>query len=306
MHSVLDFRRMRHFVAVAEELHFRRAAERLAMSQPPLSLSISSLERDLEVELFERRRQRVFLTAAGRHLLERARLILAEVEMTQTELRRAVDGRGGDLRIGFTASSGLMPFLHRALFQFRQDAPRVRVILKEMPSLDQIEALQQRELDVGILRKPDATSRNGVEFRLLCEDSLVVAVHDSHPIASLHAVRMDQLREESFISYPQNGIDTSYRESLLALAKVGNFFPTIVQEARDSSTIIGLVASGVGIAIVPDALRCIAMARVCFVTLQDASVRSALYCAYREEGASEATRMFSNTLAAGAETERAD
>ncbi len=92
MNPVLDLRRMRHFVAVAEELHFRRAAERLAMSQPPLSLSIKSLEQDLDVELFERRRQRVFLTAAGRHLLGRARGILADVEATRLELRVTAGG----------------------------------------------------------------------------------------------------------------------------------------------------------------------------------------------------------------------
>ena len=274
MNSVLDLRRMRHFVAVAEELHFRRAAERLAMSQPPLSLSIKSLEQDLEVELFERRRQSVFLTAAGRHLLERARGILADVETTRLELRMAAAGGGGDLRVGFTASSGLMPFLHRALFQFRKQAPRVKLTLREMPSLDQIEALQQRELDVGIVRKPDISRGREIGFRLLYRDSLVVAAHETHPVATLRTVRMRQLRDEPFISYPRVGSGTLYQDSLQALAKAGKFIPNIVQEARDSSTIIGMVSSGLGIAIVPAALRCIAMEKVRFVPLQDASARS--------------------------------
>ncbi len=301
MNPVLDLRRMRHFVAVAEELHFRRAAERLAMSQPPLSLSIKSLEQDLEVELFERRRQRVFLTAAGRQLLGSARRILADVETTRLELRRAAGGGGGDLRLGFTASSGLMPFLHRALFQFREQAPRVRLMLREMPSLDQIEALQQRDLDLGIVRKPEGSRHGEIGFRLLCRDTLVVAVHKTHRVAALRTVRMRQLRDQPFISYPRAGSVTFYQDSLQALAKAGKFVPNIVQEARDSSTIIGMVASGLGIAIVPAALQCIAMEQVRFVALQDASARSALHLACREEGVSEAAKAFRRGLIATAE-----
>lgn len=303
MSLVLDLRRMRHFVAVAEELHFRRAAERLAMSQPPLSLSIKTLEQDLEVELFERRRQRVFLTAAGRQLLERARGILADVETTRQELRAAAGGGGGDLRIGFTASSGLMPFLHSALLQFHEQLPRVRLILRETPSLDQIEALHKREQDLGIVRKSDAGRSGEIGFRLLCRDTLVVAVHETHAIAGLAGVRMRRLREEAFISYPREGSATPYQESLHALAKAGGFFPNIVHEARDSSTIIGMVASGLGVAIVPAALRCIAMDRVRYIELQDASARSALYLACRTEGASEAARVFGGLLIAQAEQE---
>ena len=292
---------MRHFVAVAEELHFRRAAERLAMSQPPLSLSIKSLEQDLEVDLFERRRQRVFLTVAGRLLLDRARQILADVETTRRELRMAAVGDGGDLHVGFTASSALMPFLHRALFQFREQAPRVRLVLREMPSLDQIEALQLRELDLGIVRKPVGLRGGEIGFRLLCRDTLVVAVHESHPIAALRAVRMRRLRDEEFISYPRSSSATLYQDSLRALAATGKFVPNIVQEASDSSTIIGMVAAGLGIAIVPAALHRIAMEQVRFVAIQDASARSALHLACREEGASEAAKVLRSGLIATAE-----
>ncbi len=301
MSSVLDFRRMRHFVAVAEELHFRRAAERLGMSQPPLSLSIKSLEQDLEVDLFERRRQRVFLTVAGRHLLGRARQILADVETTRRELRMAAVGDGGDLHVGFTASSGLMPFLHRALFRFREQAPRVRLKLREMPSFDQIEALQQRDLDLGIVRKPDGLRGREIGFRLLCRDTLVVAVHEGHPVAAFRAVRMRRLRDEEFISYPRSSSATLYQDNLRALAATGKFVPNIVQEASDSATIIGMVAAGLGVAIVPAALHRIAMEQVRFIPIQDASARSALHLACREEGVSEAAEVLRRGLIATAE-----
>ncbi len=287
---------MRHFVAVAEELHFRRAAERLGISQPPLSQSIQALEQELEVQLFERNRQRVFLTAAGRLLLERARRILAEVETARLDVRAVVGGGGGDLRVGFTTSASLMPVIHRALHRYRQATPRVRLALREAQSLDLIEALHKRELDVAILRKPGAAQGDHIEFHLVCKDALVVAVHESHPIARSRSVRMKRLREEAFISYPREAGLSLYQESLRTLAKGAAFYPNIVQEARDSSTIIGLVASGLGIAIVPSSLRCIQMEGVCFVGLSDASARSALYVAHRGPDASPSILTFRRLL----------
>ena len=289
MHSLLDVRRMRHFVAVAEELNFRRAAERLGMSQPPLSQSIQAVEQELEVELFERNRQRVYLTAAGRLLLGRARAILADVEATRLEVRAASSGSGGDLRIGLTASAGLMPLLHRALHRFRLATPGVRLLLQEMPSLDQVEALMRRELDIGLVRRQQPGTGSSVASRLLCRDTLVVAVHESHAIARLSAIRMRRLRDEAFISFPRGRGANLYQESLLALAKSASFYPNIVQEAQDSSAIIGLVASGLGVAIVPASLRCIHMEGVRFVDLLDATARTALYVAHRNQNVSGAT-----------------
>ncbi len=291
MSSLLDLRRMRHFVAVAEELHFRRAAERLRISQPPLSQSIQALERELDVMLFERNRQRVFLTASGRLLLDRARRILAEVEMTRLALREAGGGHGGELRIGFTASSGLMPFLHSAVHQFRQETPGVRLTLQEVPSREQLEALHKRALDVAILRKPQGQRSAGIAYDKLCEDMLVAAVHEGNPIAALPAVRMKRLRDEAFISYPRDSGISLFQE-IDGLARAASFYPNVVQEARDSSTIIGLIASGLGIAIVPASLRCIQLRGVRFVDLLDAGARSALYVACRNDApASPATRM---------------
>lgn len=298
MSSLLDLRRMRYFVAVAEELHFRRAAERLRISQPPLSQSIQALERELDVALFERSRQRVFLTAPGRLLLDHARRILAEVETTRLALRDAGSGRGGELRIGFTASSGLMPFLHGAMHRFRQEAPGVRLTLQEAPSREQLEALRKRALDVAILRQPQGQRNAGIACDKLCEDALVVAVHEDNPIAALPAIRMKQLRNENFVSYPRaSGI--SLFQEVDGLARAASFFPNVVQEARDSSTIIGLIASGLGVAIVPASLRCIRLRGVCFVDLLDAGARSALYVACRNDApASAATRMKGLLLAA--------
>lgn len=275
---MLDVRRMRYFVAVAEELNFRRAAERLRMSQPPLSQQIAALEHELRTALFERTRQRVVLTAAGRVLLERARLVLAEVERTRQELRAVVSGQAGDLRIGFTASAGLMPFLHRALESFRTDHPHVRVTMSELPSLAQLEWLHKRELDLGIVRKPPLRQGSGIRLDRLHQDRLVVAVHRDNPLARPGSIRIIELRDEPFIAYPrESGI--SLFQTIYAMATKAGFYPNVVHEARDSATIVGLVASGQGIAIVPSSLRCIQLDAVRFLDIRDSAAHSGLFLA---------------------------
>lgn len=281
MASLLDVRRMRYFVAVAEELSFRRAAERLRISQPPLSQQIAALEDELRTPLFDRTRQRVALTPAGRLLLGRARLILREVEKTREELRAAVAGEGGELRIGVTASAGLMPFLHRAVQAFRTGSPHVRVTMTELPSLAQLEALHKRELDLGIIRKPPLPWGGGVRLDRLHRDRLVVAVHRDNPLARLGTVRVAQLRGEPLIAYPREA-GISLFGAIYAMVTKAGFYPDTVHEARDSAAIIALVAAGQGVAIVPSSLRCIQLEGVRYLEIRDGVAGSALFLAELE------------------------
>lgn len=278
MASLLDVRRMRYFVAVAEESSFRRAAERLRMSQPPLSQQIAALEDELRTPLFERTRQRVVLTAAGRLLLRRARLILSEVETTREELRAVVSGQAGDLRIGFTASAGLMPFLHRALACVRTDHPSVRIKMSELPSLAQLESLHKREIDLGIVRKPPIRRGTGIRLDRLHQDRLVVAVHRSNPLAASGPLHVAQLRDEPFIAYPRDA-GISLFQTIYAMVTTAGFYPNVVHETRDSATIVGLVAAGQGIAIVPASLACIQLDDVRFMQIRDGAAHSALFLA---------------------------
>ena len=273
---------MRYFVAVAEELNFRRAAERLRISQPPLSQQIATLEEELRTKLFERNRQRIYLTAAGRLLLDRARHILSQVETVRQELQAASAGAGGELRVGFTASAGLMPFLHRATEELRGSLPGVRLSLSELPSLAQLEALHKRELDVGIVRKPPLRNSGGLDLIPLYHDRLVVAVHHANPVNQGSAVWIKQLRHEPFISYPREA-GISLFQSIYHLVTAADFYPQVVHEARDSATIVALVAAGQGVAIVPDSLRCIAVPAVRFLDLRDEAAQSTLFLA-RQSG----------------------
>ena len=278
MASLLDVRRMRYFVAVAEELSFRRAAERLRISQPPLSQQIAALEDELRTPLFDRTRQRVALTPAGRMLLERARLILRDVEKIRQDLRAAVAGQGGELRIGFTASAGLMAFVHDALQGFRSDHPHVRVTMSELPSLAQLEALHKRELDLGIVRKPPLRHGGGVRLDRLHEDRLVVAVHRDNPLAGRGPVRVAELRDQTFIAYPREA-GISLFQAIFSMVTKAGFYPNVVHEARDSATIVGLVAAGQGVAVVPSSLRCIRLDGVRFLDIRDGAAASALFLA---------------------------
>jgi DNA-binding transcriptional LysR family regulator len=164
-----------------------------------------------------------------------------------------------------------------------------------MPSLAQIEAVHRRELDLGIVREPPLRPGGGVEFGLLCEDALVLAVHTGNPIAAKRTIAMRQLRDEAFIAYPREA-GISLFQTVYDLAVAADFYPNIVQEARDASTIIGLVASGLGVAIVPAALRCIRMEGVRFVDLRDAAARSALYMIHRNDNGSGSTTTMRNLL----------
>jgi len=271
---------LRYFVAVAEELHFGRAAKRLRISQPPLSLQIQLLERELDAQLFDRTRQRTHLTAAGRLLLQRAKRVLADVEEARLEAKAAATGDGGDLRIGFTPSSGLMSFFHRSLHYFRQARPGVRLVLREMPSIMQIEAVHERSLDLAIVRFAALPQRRGLHVNLLCKDVLMVAVHESNALATNSSVTAKDLRDQRFIAYPREaGIGIA--QKVFEITNTAGFYPQIVQEARDSSTIIGLVAAGLGIGIVPSSLACIRMAGVRFIPLRDPTAHSPMYVASR-------------------------
>ena len=277
----MKFNQLRYFAVLAEELHFRKAAERIGITQAPLSLAIQELERELGGKLFHRTRRKVALTETGLILQDNARSILARIDRTVDEIRRVQAGEGGELRIGFTAASSLLSFFPSLVHAFRIKYPEIRVVLEDMPSMSQIRALQARELDAGIIRtaprfKPPAD----VTVTRLLTDPLVVAVDPTHPLNSRREISLSELREERFVFYPRS-YGVGIYDHFIQLCAKRSFVPTFVQEAREASTIIGLVATGLGIAVVPSSLRYIGIPDIVYLPLADADAMTELLLIYR-------------------------
>ena len=277
----MEIRRLRYFLAVAEELSFTRAAERLHIAQPPLSIQIRALEQEVGARLFDRDQRHVFLTQAGKHLLVRAREILAAVEGAKAEVRRAELGEVGSLDLGYAASAMFTSSLTSAIKEFQTGFPHVLLSLHEMTSLDQLNGLHYRTLDAGIIRKSDVPVPVGIAVEEWYRAPLVAAMTNDHSLARKRAIRISDLHDQPLIMYPrESGIGLYWQ--VLRLCAAAGFRPQIVREVQELSTIIGLVDAGVGIAIVPADTRSIHLQGVAYVPLRDKDAFSTLFLAFRE------------------------
>jgi DNA-binding transcriptional LysR family regulator len=257
---------MRYFVAVAEERHFGRAADRLHMAQPPLSQQIKQLEASLGTKLFERTTRKVDLTDAGALMLERARQILADVESLTRDVKEVGAGAAGVLRVGFVGSATyrVMP----AVVQLaRQELPGVRLhVVGEMltPHIEQ--GLLENRLDVAVLRPPVQSSE--LVLDILEGDNLVIALPSNHRLAGGSGpVSLVELSGEDFVSYPQGSAVATISSE--ACRRAG-FRPRVVQEAAETSTLLAFVGAGMGLALVPDGARRAAASPVAYRELAGA------------------------------------
>jgi len=276
----MELRHLRYFVAVAEELNFTRAAERLHMAQPPLSAQIKALEDELGALLFVRDKRRVFLSEAGQALLGRARALLEGAQLAKQAARDAAAGLTGQVALGYTASAMFTARLPAAIRAFRAAQPRLGLALHEMTSLDQLQAIGERTLDLGILRKPDVAPPAGVKVEPWYHAPLVVALPRGHALAGGDGLAMAALCEQPMISYPRDaGIGLYW--PVMQLCVAAGFRPEIVREAREPSVMIGLVAAGVGLAIVPADTQCIQLEGVAYQRILDPQAVSTLWLAQR-------------------------
>ena len=289
----MNLRHLEYFAVLAEELHFRRSAERLGITQAPLSLAIQSLETELGARLFHRTRRTVSLTEAGLSLFDDVRGVLARLEMAKENVWQTVSGQVGRLRVGFTNASSLSPFFPRLTHAYRTRRPGVQIVLRELSSLQQIEALDTRELDVGLLRLPPEVPAPAQDLVLapLFEEPLLLAVHAGHRLAKKRTVCIADLRGEPFIAYPRQAGVALFSQTL-ALCEKRGFTPDIVQEAQQASTLIGLTATGLGVALVPASLRAISVPGVVFRELGDSDTTATLYIAHRRGDANSRAVQF--------------
>lgn len=246
---MFELSQLRCFVAVAEELHFGRAARRLNLTQPPLSRQIQLLEHMLEVKLFDRTSRSVALTPAGATFLPEARRLLRLSEAAALSAKRTAGGQAGTVTIGFTAVSGY-DYLPRLIAGFRKAAPDIDLILREMVSAEQIEALASGRIDLGLIRPP--FSRIELHSRCVVREPLLLAAPAGHRLAKASAVSLADLDQQPLVTY--SPYEARYFYDLLAtiFTKAG-IAPQYVQHISQIHSILGLVKAGLGLALVPQA-----------------------------------------------------
>jgi DNA-binding transcriptional LysR family regulator len=242
----MELRHIRYFLVLAEELHFRRAARRLSITQPALSIQIRDLERSVGVPLLARTNRQVQLTEAGRAFLEGARLVVDQVDRAVQDAKRAGRGEIGELALGFVGSAAyvVLPELLRA---FRKAYPQVTLRLASMTTKEQLAALAEHRLDLGLLRLPIDDST--LAWRRVTTEPLVAVLPSTHPQANEARIPLGTLANEHFILYPRAD-SPAIRDAIVSLCRGSGFSPTIAQESGEMQTILGLVAGGIGVALV--------------------------------------------------------
>jgi len=268
----MELRHLRYFVAVAEERHITRAAERLGIAQPPLSRQIRSLESELGVQLLTRVPHGVELTRGGAAFLDEARAILASANRAVTRASRVAAGLEGALSLGFTSSTVLHPIIAKALRAFRTASPAVTLDVEEGNAADLTEVVSEGRLDAAILRAPVAQPR-GIMFHLLLEEKLVVVLPRTHRLAvtwSRRGVTLPALRDEPFILVRRPGGPGMYSNLIDACRRAG-FEPMVAAEVTHMFTNLALVAAGIGISVVPACMRSVHSDGLVFCKLKDAA-----------------------------------
>lgn len=259
----MELKDLRYFIAVAEELHFGRAAARLHISPPPLTQRIQNLERELGASLFHRTKRSVRTSAAGEALLGEARRILLEADGLKATAQRAVHGITGSLRAGVIGSAiysqgrSLQQFVARAM-------PDVRLVWQELSSIDQIQALRQHRLDLGLVNTPIASE--GVTLGRAVREPLAVAVPRQHRLAHRASVALPELRDDVFILGARH-LSPGFYDRVISACHARGFSPAIDHQASHMLTYLGLVAIGAGISLVPASFATAGLAGVHFLEL---------------------------------------
>jgi DNA-binding transcriptional LysR family regulator len=251
MIRAMELRQLRLFSAVAEELHFGRAALRLHLSQPALTYQIQRLEKDLGYRLFDRSKRRVELTLAGEALFDGARVLLGDADQLVETARRVARGEVGVLRIGCVASVlySLFPAVVRTT---REEYPDIQIIVAEKKTGDQIKALQTGRLDVGLIHLPIGGSP-GLEVVPLFTERVGIALPDTHRLAGQQLISLADLAQEPFVLFPRELEPDTYDHFIQTCASVG-FAPTVSQEAENVQTLLVMVSSGLGVAFLPSSV----------------------------------------------------
>ncbi|MFE3474920.1 MULTISPECIES: LysR family transcriptional regulator [unclassified Streptomyces] len=283
----MELRHLNAFLAVAEELHFGRAAKRLQMAQPPLSQQIRQLERELGVQLFHRNTRSVRLTSAGESFLDPVRTVLDDLDTAVRAARSAGKGEYGRVTIGFAGASSheTLPRLTRAV---RAAHPGLELVMTGQTYANTaLSRVADGSLDLGFVRLP--VTRPGVAHRVIDQEELICALPSDHPLARRVSVPLDVLAGEPFVSFPANSGST-VRDAMTEACESAGFTPRVVQEAPDSYTILALVAAGVGVTLTVTSVQHIQQNGLVYRRLAGPPVRLSAALAWRPDNPSAALR----------------
>jgi DNA-binding transcriptional LysR family regulator len=302
----MELRHLRYFVAVADELHFGRAAEKLHISQPPLSMQIRSLEDELGVALLNRTRRHVSLTRAGKAFLQDARQILEKTDQAVLTARRAGRGEIGELAVGFisVADYNLLPLVLR---EFRRRYPMVSLSLKEATTDTQMEDLREGRIDVGFLLPP--VTEPAVESVAVLREPLIAALPERHPLAAGSGpIALGDLANTPFIITPRHMAPGLY-DDIVSFCHSAGFSPQVTQEAIQMQTVISLVSAEMGVALIPRSLNNLKRTGVVYKSLKEKSPMSEIHLAWRAGDSLPALQLFlrlARQMAASEEEQIAD
>ncbi len=279
----MELRHLRYFLAVAEELHFTRAAERLGIGQPPLSQQIQSLEREIGTPLFRRLPRGVELTDAGRSFQQDAQAIIDDAERATDRARRVARGELGRIRVGMINSAPFHPFIPRVIREFRRLYPNVALSLQENSTPALAQAIRDDQIDIAFVR-PLLGESDGLQVRNLFDEDVVIALPSGHALARRQRLPLLSLSLEPFVLFPR-AVGSGLYDDIIAVCRKVGFSPRIVQETLQVTSIVNLVAAGLGVSLVPASMQQVHTDGVTYRPISGPRPKARMSLIYRENAA---------------------
>jgi DNA-binding transcriptional LysR family regulator len=292
----MELRQLRYFVAVAEELSFSRAAERLNVSQPPLSMQIKALEEELGTLLFDRTHRKIAITQAGELLLDSARKALGELRRGANVVSLAASGSAGLIRMGFTGSVPMLDMFPMLMRNFRDRYPAIRIELQHMSTSQQLDAIAAETLDVGILRPPYYFQAGpGIVAHKVWRDELMVFLPANHRFADgRNTINLNDLAGEPFVGVAPD-IGCGMYDHVMTICSGAGFSPKVVQTARELGSVLALVAAAMGVSILPQCYDRIGIPGVVSRPIDQPGAESTLLLAFKAAALTSQLRRFVDT-----------
>ncbi|MCW5603628.1 MAG: LysR family transcriptional regulator [Burkholderiales bacterium] len=284
----MEIRHLRYAVAVADTLSFTRAAEQLAIAQPPLSHQIRALEIELGLPLFHRTKRKVELSAAGEAFIERARRVLSDVEEMKRASQRIYRGEVGRIVIGFLSSIAF-DYFPLAMRAFRSRYPDVEIELRELKQLPLLHALKNESVDLAFIRNFFDDPK--IESHVVLHEHFLAVLPVGHPLARYRSISPERLKTEPFVTVMKRGTPSVYGHTL-SICQAAGFHPRVVQEANDIQACVGLVSAGMGIAIVPDSISHLSIPGVTYRKLRGVHDQMEIVIAWRRNDRNSVVQRF--------------